>query len=73
MRTALSWIGRALLFAAIHAPYWLLAGSKQGAALLLDLAAVAALGALFALALRRTGSLWSAILLHMANNFAASL
>ncbi|HEY1011530.1 MAG TPA: CPBP family intramembrane glutamic endopeptidase [Herpetosiphonaceae bacterium] len=80
---AAHWTGRAgvwraaavsaLLFAAIHAPYWYLSGSRSGLTLLADLASVAALGLLFALALRRTGSLWSAIFLHMANNFAASL
>ena len=62
----------ALLFAAIHVPYWYLSGDKTGWALLYALVPIFVLGVVFAAVFKFSGSLWSAILVHIANNVLSS-
>ncbi len=62
---------RSLLFALIHLPWWLLSGEFGANALLGGLATMFGAGVVFALLYRWTGSLWSCVILHCANNFLA--
>lgn len=65
-------VGSAFLFAAIHIPGWLLV---DGAAIYPDkivpLASIFALGLILGLLFRRTGSLWTCVLVHASNNLAS--
>ena len=62
----------ALLFAAIHMPYWL---SRNGlsAHVIKDLLNVFLLGCLFGWMMKKSNSLWPAIGAHIANNFLSGL
>jgi membrane protease YdiL (CAAX protease family) len=62
----------ALLFAAVHMPYWL---SKNGlsAHVIKDLLNVFLLGCLFGWVMKKSNSLWPAIGAHIANNFLSGL
>jgi uncharacterized protein len=61
-------VASALLFAAIHLPYWWLAGQKTGAVLALELASIFGYGVLFAGLFQWSASLWSPLVCHWLNN-----
>jgi len=65
-------LASALLFAAIHIPGWLLVDRAViGADKVVPLMEIFTLGLGLGYLLRRTGSLWSCVLAHSANNLAA--
>ncbi len=61
-------LASALLFAAIHLPYWWLAGQGTGVALALELGSMFGYGVLFAGLFQWSGSLWSPLVCHWLNN-----
>jgi membrane protease YdiL (CAAX protease family) len=74
VRVPVALLTSALLFAAIHLPYWWMAGQKTGGALTLELASIFGYGVLFAGLFQWSESLWSPLVCHWLNNlFLASL
>ncbi|HEY9060332.1 MAG TPA: type II CAAX endopeptidase family protein [Pseudobacteroides sp.] len=60
----------AILFVTIHFPIWII---NEGGITIMKVIPVMALGILFGYAYKKTGSLWTSIIIHGANNFMVAV